>query len=120
MAQGRLRPAFAQQRSSSSPPLKSLLEGHKGPVSTILRLTVPKRFYVDYVLPPAFAVTDELLARLEVVAATHRCSQRTKRFATPSLCGCATPGFSGCASMIELEISRGDDGATYGAIVALV
>jgi len=47
--------------------LKSTLEGHKGPVSTVLRVTVPARSYADYVLPQAFSVTpsDELLARLE-------------------------------------------------------
>ncbi len=49
--------------------LKALLEGHKGPVSTVLRLTVPKRSYADYVLPSTYAVTpsDELLARLETL-----------------------------------------------------
>ena len=47
--------------------LKATLERHKGPVSTVLRVTVPMRSYADYVLPSAFAVTpsDELLARLE-------------------------------------------------------
>ena len=47
--------------------LKALLERHKGPVSTVLRVTVPLRSYADYVLPAEFGVTpsDELLARLE-------------------------------------------------------
>ena len=47
--------------------LKAALERHKGPVSTVLRVIVPKRSYADYVLPADFGVTpsDELLARLE-------------------------------------------------------
>jgi DNA polymerase-3 subunit alpha len=47
--------------------LKSVLERHKGTVSTVLRVTLPTRSYADYVLPAEFSVTptDELLARLE-------------------------------------------------------
>jgi DNA polymerase III subunit alpha len=47
--------------------LKSVLERYKGPVSTVLRVTLPMRSYADYVLPSEFGVTpsDELLARLE-------------------------------------------------------
>jgi DNA polymerase-3 subunit alpha len=47
--------------------LKAMLERHKGPVATVLRVTVPMRSYADYVLPADYGVTpsDELLARLE-------------------------------------------------------
>jgi hypothetical protein len=47
--------------------LKAMLERHKGPVATVLRVTVPMRSYADYVLPSDYSVTpsDELLARLE-------------------------------------------------------
>jgi DNA polymerase-3 subunit alpha len=47
--------------------LKATLERHKGPVSTVLRVTVPRRSYADYVLPSDYGVTpsDELLSRLE-------------------------------------------------------
>jgi hypothetical protein len=47
--------------------LKAMLERHKGPVTTVLRVTVPMRSYADYLLPADYNVTpsDELLARLE-------------------------------------------------------
>jgi hypothetical protein len=47
--------------------LKATLARHAGPVTTVLRVTVPMRSYADYVLPADYGVTpsDELLARLE-------------------------------------------------------
>ena len=47
--------------------LKAALEKHPGPVTTVLRLKVPKRSVTDCVLPSRFNVTpsDELLVRIE-------------------------------------------------------